>query len=410
MLWAVGALFAGAFAASRQDAAPPVSLSTASAAPDRPRASEKSGGAAPESASPILIGDRTLRGELDLAKMVLEGDSYYVPLSGGRRAILTLEPALQAAAEKVLAQAHAPRAAIVVMSPDGRLLAFAGRRNEEPALERDFSLPGSTWAPAASVFKIVTTAALIEAGVGADTKVCYHGGIRSVDQSNLEEDPRRDFACESLTYGLSRSQNAIMAKLFHKHLDRHKLTAAARKFGLGRGSEFAIPSEPSRFSFPEDPLELARVAAGFWSTEISALGGAELANVLASGGDRVTPRIVSEIRSGDRVTPVVGEAPTQVLSPAIASQMSEMLVATTQTGTAVKGFKDGRGQPYLPVRVAGKTGSLARGTPSYLSYSWFVGFAPAEKPEYVISVLLGNPEKWYLKAHTAARMVLQAVL
>jgi len=41
-----------------------------------------------------------------------------------------------------------------------------------------------------------------------------------------------------------------------------------------------------------------------------------------------------------------------------------------------------------------------------MQYSWFVGFAPADHPTMSISVLLGNPELWQIKAHTAARMVL----
>jgi len=46
----------------------------------------------------------------------------------------------------------------------------------------------------------------------------------------------------------------------------------------------------------------------------------------------------------------------------------------------------------------------------YLQYSWFVGFAPADAPKVTIAVLLGNGELWHLKAHTAARMVLERAL
>ena len=60
--------------------------------------------------------------------------------------------------------------------------------------------------------------------------------------------------------------------------------------------------------------------------------------------------------------------------------------------------------------VAGKTGTLSETEPFYTQYSWFVGYAPADKPTLVISVLLGNAELWYLKAHTAARTVLAAGL
>lgn len=413
LLLTVGALCAGAFAAYRDTAAeaPPVSanLSAGAVAP-APKEVQPTGAAA-IAAHGLLVGDEALRGEIDLHKARREGDHYVVPLSDGRRALLTLDPALQEAAESVLERAKAPRAAIVVMSTDGRLLALAGRRNEEPAREKDFELPLTTWAPAASVFKIVTAAALVDAGVGASSEVCYHGGLRSVEASNLTDDPRRDSACGDLKYGIAKSQNAIVAKLFHRNLGRSKLAAAARAFGFDAAARFALDVEPNRFSLPEDPLELARVASGFWSTELSPLGGALVANTIASGGMSVTPRIVSEIRGDGAVVPVVGAAPERVLDEAVAREVADMLTATCDSGTASKAFRDPRGRPFFPeVSIAGKTGSLSRSTPSYLGYSWFVGFAPADDPKIVVSVLLGNPAKWYLKAHTAARLVLDAAL
>ena len=41
-----------------------------------------------------------------------------------------------------------------------------------------------------------------------------------------------------------------------------------------------------------------------------------------------------------------------------------------------------------------------------MEYSWFVGYAPAQKPEIVVSVLLGNPENWHLKGHSAAKRLI----
>ncbi len=96
------------------------------------------------------------------------------------------------------------------------------------------------------------------------------------------------------------------------------------------------------------------------------------------------------------------------MSHTVAQAVTRMMVGTTRYGTARKAFKDRRGRPFLvDIDVAGKTGTLTRRSPGYLQYSWFVGFAPAKDPEFVVAVLIGTPEKWHLKAHTAARMVLQ---
>ena len=60
------------------------------------------------------------------------------------------------------------------------------------------------------------------------------------------------------------------------------------------------------------------------------------------------------------------------------------------------------------IAVAGKTGSLNRPASEgpFLAYSWFVGFAPAERPEVAIAVLLGNGPDWHVKAHQVAREIL----
>ena len=356
----------------------------------------------------VLIGDGSLEGQLDMATLRLDGEVFKAKLKGGGEAVLTLEPKLQAAAENVLERAKAPLGAIVVTSVDGRVLAYAGRRNQAPAVERDFSLPAKVWAPAASIFKVVTSAALLSKGVAPDAKVCFHGGLRSVDPSHLVDNPRRDRNCESLSYGLAKSQNAIIGKLAARHLNQESLRGFAKRFGFDQTMRFALQAEANRCDIPKEPLELARTSAGFWNSELSPLGGAVLANTVASGGLQVAPRIVAQVTRPDGASmPVVGPAPRRVIDEKIATDLASMMERAVSKGTARKGFHDRRGRPFLgDVKVAGKTGSLSRNEP-YLAYSWFVGFAPADDPEVVISVLLGNPMKWHLKAHTAARLVLE---
>ena len=81
-----------------------------------------------------------------------------------------------------------------------------------------------------------------------------------------------------------------------------------------------------------------------------------------------------------------------------------MMTKTCASGSAASAFAGRRG--IRDIAVAGKTGTLSRDEAPYMQYSWFVGFAPADKPTLTVSVLLGNAELWHLKAHTAARMVL----
>jgi cell division protein FtsI/penicillin-binding protein 2 len=360
-----------------------------------------------ELATRRLVGDAALKSALDLSAAALANGRYTVKLGDGRTAMLTLDPALQREAEALLARARAPMGAIVVMSVDGRILALAGRRSGNSAPQ----LATQVWAPAASIFKLITAAALVDAGVRPGAKVCYHGGVRSIVASNLVDHPRRDSACNDLSYAVARSQNALMAKLVHRHLEPARLRKVVEAFGISRAPAFALAAEPGRIHIPDDSLAFARVASGFWQTELSPLGGALIATTVASGGLAVTPRIVDRVVRGDVSIPIESPEARRVIAERVARQVADMMVGTTESGTAYKGFHDDKGRKFLPnTRVAGKTGTLTRRSPDYVQYSWFVGFAPADSPEIVVSVLFGNPERWYLKAHTAARIILQKAL
>lgn len=362
-------------------------------------------------------GDAWLAGALDLTAMERVGDHYEVPLPGGRRAVLTLDPALQAEAEKVLARAKAPRGAIVVTALDGRVLAYAGRRTASPEGGKDGiadpALANTVWAPAASIFKIATAAALVAAGVDPRGEVCYHGGVRSVMESNLA-DHKRDNRCGDLTYGLAHSQNAIIAKLVHQHLEPGQLDAMAATLGFaGDLPAWALGGARGAVDLPADKgVELGKAAAGFHGSALSPLGGALVATTIAAGGLEPTPQIVAAVIEADGtrrdLAPV---APRRVLDASVAAAVGTMMEKTCDSGSAAKAF---RGKDGLPrsVKVAGKTGTLSDerdGLPR-LEYSWFVGYAPADAPEIGVAVVLGNTDLWWLKGHTAARMLVREAL
>jgi cell division protein FtsI/penicillin-binding protein 2 len=353
-------------------------------------------------------GDAWLRGELDLAKLRLDAaqDRYEAPLSGGRTAILTLDPRLMARAQEVIDDAKAPYAAIVVMSTDGRLLALAAKSDAEPGKTVD-ELALRPWAPAASVFKIVTASALVAAGTGPDTEVCYHAGMHALDETNVV-DQSYDATCNSLDFGVAASQNAIVGKLAVKKLTAAKLRDAASLFGFGAAPDFALAAAPSKLELADDasPLELARAAAGFAHSRLSAIDGARIAATIATGGMSITPTIVAGVLEPSGVTPIRATSPTRALDDKVATQVGKMMIGVTERGTAYKAFHDGHGRRILgDAVIAGKTGSLDEDS---LGYSWFVGYGPVAKPRYVISVVLGNSAAWRMKANVAARRVLEA--
>jgi penicillin-binding protein A len=328
--------------------------------------------------------------EITLDKVRAGGKGYVAELPDGGKADLTLDPRLQRLADRLLLEHGAPYGSAVLVSvEDGRVLAL------------------TPWAPAASVFKVVTSAALVQAGVEPGEEVCYHEGSHSVEASNLSPS-RLDRQCNSFAYGLAHSQNAIIARLAHDHLQPAALDHTARALGFGAALPFEVPVAPSAVEVPSGGLAFARVAAGFWQTSLSPMHGAWLAATIGRGG--VTPplRIVERVVQNGEVLRPAPATPRRVLDEATARKVARMMVGTTRSGTAKLGFHDKRGNEYLPgIDVAGKTGSLNRKEGPFLAYSWFVGFAPADRPEVAVAVALGNGSGREAKAHRLARELLE---
>ena len=61
----------------------------------------------------------------------------------------------------------------------------------------------------------------------------------------------------------------------------------------------------------------------------------------------------------------------------------------------------------MPVSAAGKTGSLTDYS-TKLDTSWFVGHAPAERPEVIVASVVVNQGKWHVKAPQVAKEALRS--
>jgi len=355
------------------------------------------GGTAPDGAAATLRAE-TIR---------LAGRRYVAELSDGGRAELTLDPRLQQSTENLLRAFQIPfGAAVVVSVPDGRVLALVGQSAADPRLGPS-ELALRAWAPAASVFKVISAAALVENGVMGSTRTCYHGGVSAILADNLVDLPAIDRRCETLAFGLGKSQNAIFAKLATRHLTAGELARVGRSFGFDEAIPFDLPVEPSRLEVPGDGLEFARTAAGFWHSTLSPMHGALLAATIANRGDMPAPTLIE--RAHDRDGRPVAQAiatPRHVVDAAAAREVGRMMELTTRIGTAKGTFRDKRGRRLLPVEVAGKTGTLSAETDrGYVGYSWFVGYAPAERPAIAFAVVLGNNPNWRIKATYVGRHI-----
>lgn len=345
------------------------------------------------------------------AKWDARRGTYVAPLGDGREADLTLDHRLQSEMLALLKTYRVPYGAVVALDPrDGRILAMAEHSQKEPSR----GLAVRALYPAASVFKIVTGTALLEAGIEPDESVCYHGGKRRLEIGNLRDDPRRDRTCASLSTAMGKSLNVIFGKLALKNLSAASLRATAARFFFNQPLPVypAPPSvdealvSPARIPGDDDPLDFGRTAAGFGQVYLSPLHGALLAASVGNRGVAVEPHLVDYVRKAGVRASVPPPREQRVLSAETAAVLTGMMERTVSEGTARNAFRTRRGWVLKDVKVAGKTGSLSDHNP-FKDYSWFVGFAPADEPRIAVAAVIVNGPKWTVKSPFIAREALR---
>ncbi|HEY6876769.1 MAG TPA: penicillin-binding transpeptidase domain-containing protein [Polyangiales bacterium] len=361
-------------------------------------------------ARPGTRREELLSGLRPHARELIDG-KYTSRLPRGQRAVLTVDPELDSFVSKLLKRNELPYAGVVAMVPStGRLLAYVSHSSAEPN-GPDRALEAT--APAASVFKVITTTALLNEGLAPTRSTCYHGGSQALTMAELADNPKLDRACASITGALGFSINAVMGKLALKYLDPKKLTKQASLYGFGEKLPFDVQTERSLLDVPTEKLEFARTAAGFWHTSLSPLHGAAIAASIANKGKMMRPELVDSVvdDGGQVVFKAEPELFRKVMEPHIASQLGTMMTATIKQGTCRRSFRDARGRPLLPnIEVAGKTGTLNRETPQFRGYTWWVGFAPVDDPKIALAVLVVNSPMWRIKASQVAAETLKHYL
>jgi peptidoglycan glycosyltransferase len=343
--------------------------------------------------------------QVDLRNLLYASDGIHARLTDGTLARLTLDQQLQHTADRLLAAARPARGAIVALdAKSGHVLVWAERQQ---ASRGHGAVLLQARDPAASVFKLVTAATLLEsAGVQPSERVCTSGGEHRIQPKHLHRPHGGGAECGPFATALGRSRNAAFAQLATRYLKPSQLLATGEALGFNGQVPFETEVPVGRLEVPEDDLGFARAATGFEGSTLSPLGGAYLAYVIASGGHAVRLRIVDS--AGDYRAPERRETLRRVLSAWAAAQLRKMMEVTVHSGTCLRAFTDESGKSYLPgIRVAGKTGTL-RTHDAGTTTSWFIGFAPSRHPRVVVSVMLDNGRLWRRKANEVARDLLQA--
>lgn len=259
--------------------------------------------------------------------------------------------------------------------------------------------------PAASLMKIVTTAAALEEDLDLASRSCHFSG-NPYRLRRSQIDPPRSGTTVSMQRALALSNNQCFAQLAVHFLGRDSMLEAISRFGLLTPAGLGHP--PGAVDPGDDAYDLGRLGCGLAGARITPLHAAQLASILARG-EIQEPRWIASVTdsAGNSLAPPPVRAPRRVIAPDVTERLRGMLVDTTVRGTARSAFRDRRGRPLLgDVRVAGKTGSLSGRNPKG-RYEWFVAVAPADEPTIAIAVLLVQGHLWWRSASEIGAQVLQ---
>ncbi len=348
--------------------------------------------------------------ELDLLRFQERDGGYWQVTSSGIQVESTLDASLQNFLLEEFRRYELPyAAAVLIRLPDGEVRAMTGYSHAEPRLTYG-ELTLKAWAPAASLAKVVSAAALLTTpGYNPDTAVCYSGGRTGIQARHIDGPVPENAPCENLETALAHSTNAVMGRLAREHLTSRHLLGVAEVLGFNQSLPFEFPVERSRFRIQEtDPMALPLAAAGFGHMTISPWHAAWLAATVARNGQPPPVHFIRSARDADN-QPLELQRPASLLTAGlpeeVMSRLRVMMLRTVTEGTAREGFyrKD---QVLVPVTVGGKTGTLGRRDPEPLLYTWFIGYAPVEEPRFAFSVIVVTPERWRTKASfVSARLV-----
>jgi peptidoglycan glycosyltransferase len=265
-----------------------------------------------------------------------------------------------------------------------------------------------TGMPAASLIKVVTTAAALETSTMSPAQLFrFRGGTYTLNKWNYKSD-RRDNRIMSVTEALGRSCNPIFSRVALSFLSPPTLTDYVAKFGFNTNLKFDLPLPESPAVVPNGEYEFGRTAAGFGDVYISPIHAAAFVGALANHGEMQRPYLVEKVLSanGERLYEAAPQSLGQTVDPHTARTLLNMMEATTTKGTS-RGEFFINSRPRLPgVRVAAKTGTLNGGNPSGMTH-WFVAAAPLENPTIALAILTIDAGRAATPPARIGRMILE---
>ncbi|MCR5371371.1 MAG: penicillin-binding protein 2 [Clostridium sp.] len=315
----------------------------------------------------------------------------------GDNLVSTLDAAMQQAADEAIGKR---RGAVIAMRPDtGAILTMVSQPNfnanyvderweelNEDSESKAYFVNRATQGlyPPGSTFKILTMLEYIREHPtdwrnytyhcdgsytnGGYTISCYHG------EANGDQNIVQAFA---------NSCNGAFAQI-GEGLDTAKFRSLAEACGFNSTLPLPVPGAVSSFRLmPEaGDWEKAQTAIGQGKTQMTAMLNLMIVSAIANGGTMMKPSLMDHVENagGQTVKRFPPQSMGSIMSAEEAGILTAMMTEVVSSGTG-SAF---RGAPYTS---AGKTGTAETGRTTE-SDAWYVGFAPAEKPEIAVCVIL----------------------
>lgn len=279
----------------------------------------------------------------------------------------------------------------IIMDPNnGKILATSSftrkkRALRNPIFQNQFE-PGSTFKP------IIVASALNEGLIKRTSKFDVKDGTIKKYRHTIRESSRSTKGVLTTDDVLRKSSNVGMVLIGDTFSDE-TFEKYLKTFGFydKTGVDFPAEIKPYATSYKKwDKLKKSTMSFG-QGIVVSPIQLATAFSSLINGGILYKPYLVEKITDENNVV-VRRNLPTpirQTISPKISADMREILESVVSEGTAKKGQVEG-------YRVGGKTGTAQLSTRGgYIKHEYlasFIGFFPADKPQYLILVMFMKPK------------------
>lgn len=262
--------------------------------------------------------------------------------------------------------------------------------------------PGST-------FKALTAAMLLDAGKATpSSKVVADDWYYPPNGARIKDSSAHGPLKLTLTGVLAESSNTGISQLGDA-LSPQERYDYLKKFGIGDETSIDFAAESSGILAQPDTWDNQTHYATMFGQGLSAtpIQIASAYQALGNGGVKIDPTLVEGCEQADgTVTDVPAQDEERVVSESAADQVVQMLESVVTDGH----FGDTLQIPGY--RVAAKSGTAEQGDGSGGLKDTYVvsmtGMAPAEDPEYIVSVHISNPTK--IRSSAAAAPTFQQIM